>query len=291
VKAKAFGPLWIVALIGFTLSCILLALSIWQRDGFSFIAVIALSAVSSIVGIGNKWTLNLPKRKNQNLVTPPGNVVIRYPKGSFLVIQCHEDVARELYFAPESIDYLIAQSWKYRMISLVGTFLLMVGVIALSNASTYLQIGFAGSYMFLNASYWVVAALPAKVHWDMSCFEVIDQAFEEDEKSEFRTPSQGKVEAFVDYNDTFTRALFKVIVATKDIGWIKRSAAAPATKAWDDWLQYAKAHAETATSKFVESSRGKNIKTWQLPPKWDPQDELNKLIKFYDSDLETKVEV
>jgi hypothetical protein len=288
VKAKALGPLWIVALIGFFMSCTLLGLAIWQQDGSAFTAVIALSAVSSIVGVGNKWTLNLPKRKNTNIVTPPGNVVIRYPNGSFLVIQCHEDVARELYFAQESIDYLIAKSWGYRIISLVGTFLLIVGVIALSNASTCVQIGFAASYMFLNGSYWVVAALPAKVHWDMSCFEVIDQAFERDEKTEIRTPSQVKVKAFVDYNDTFTRALFKVIVATKDIGWIKRSAAAPATKAWDDWLQYAKAHAETSTSN-VKECNGNEVMTWQVPG-WDPQHELNKVIKAYNLESKPKVE-
>ena len=226
VRAKTAGPLWFLAIIGLLMALILLALAVWQEDGLAFVAVCTFSLLSTVVGIGNKWTLNLPKRQI-SIIAPPGDVVIRYPKGSFLVVQCHEDVARELYFAPENIDYLVSQSWKYRIISLFGTILLMAGVIALSNASTFLQIGFAASYMMLNAAYWIVAALPSKVHWDMSCFEVVDQCFEDDERLQIYSQGQGREKTFVDLNNTFTKALWKVIVATKDIAWIKRSAAAP----------------------------------------------------------------
>ena len=229
--------------------------------------------------MGNKGKLNLPKRKNPNIITPPGDVVIRYPKGSFLVVQCSEDVARELYFAPENIDHLVSHSWKYRLISLVGTVLLMMGVVALGNASTYLQIGFAGAYMILNAAYWVVAALPSKVHWDMSCYEVRDQRFENDTKEEVYSPQEGYKKHFVDHNETFTQALWKVIVATKDIDWVKRSAAAPQTEAWDMWLHEAKAQAESAKTR-KQMIDGKPVKVWNIPD-WDPQKELGNAMALH----------
>jgi hypothetical protein len=185
------------------------------------------------------------------------------------VVQCSEDVARELYFAPENIDYLVSHSWKYRLISLVGTFLLMIGVVALGNASTWLQVGFAGAYMILNAAYWVVAALPSKVHWDMSCYEVRDQRFDHDTK-------EGYQKNFVDHNETFTQALWKVIIATKDIDWVKRSAAAPQTVAWDWWLQEAKDRAQDTEfrKEFID---GKEVKVWEIPD-WNPQQALAKAI-------------
>jgi len=207
--------------------------------------------------------------------------VIRYPKGSFLVVQCSEDVARELYFAPENIDYLVSHSWKYRIISLVGTVLLMAAVVALGNASTYLQIGVAAAYMILNAAYWVVAALPARVHWDLGCFEVIDQKFACDCKEKLQSTVETPDKHFVDYNPTFTQALWKVIVATKDIAWIKKSAAAPDTEAWSRWLQEAKTQAESVKS-HIETIDGKPVKVWELP-EWDAQSQLSKAMATADN--------
>src|ERR1019366_6032763 len=162
----------------------------------------SLSLVSSVIGLSNKWTLNLPKRSQQGGSTPPGNVVIRYSNGNFLIVQCNEDVARELFFAPENMKYLVAQSSEYRMISLVGTFLLMVGVICLSNASTPLQIGFSAAYIILNAAYWVVAALPQEMHWDISCFEVLDQYFDEEEIKKKELSAELRYKNSISYNKT-----------------------------------------------------------------------------------------
>lgn len=270
-----------MAFLGFIETLVLLALSAWQEDGFGLLSVIALAGLSSLVGVGNKWKLYLPKRKQKHIITPPGDVVIRYPKGSFLVVQCNEDVARELYFAPENMYYLVSHSWKYRMISLVGTFLLMASVVCLSNASTYLQIGFAAAYMFLNAAYWIVAALPAKVHWDMSCYEVQDQKFDVDPivKEKTYSGTRGIEKRFIDHNETFTQALWKVILATKDIDWVKRSAAAPQTEAWEAWLHDAKDQASSAKS-HVQQIAGKDVKVWEVPD-WDAQNELVKAMQTH----------
>lgn len=128
VTARDHGPLTWVALIGCALSIFIFAFAVWQKDGMAMLADILLSVLSTVVAIATKWKLTLPKRKTKTLNLPPGDVVIRYTKGNFLIVTCDEDVARELYFAPENLEYLVKSSWQYRMISLVGTIMLMFGI-------------------------------------------------------------------------------------------------------------------------------------------------------------------
>jgi hypothetical protein len=276
----------VVAILGFFESVVLFSLSRYHNDYPALLATVSLSLLSSLIGLGNKWTLNLPKRRNPDLVTPPGNVVVRYPNGNFLVVQCEEDVARELYFAPENVKYMVGQSWEYRMISLVGTVLLMVGIISLSNASFELQIGFAAAYMILNTAYWIVAAFPSQMHWDMSCFEVLDQCFEEKKtEKQAQKSEQSCNRDFVEYNRTFTLALWKVIVATKSVKWIKRSGAAPQTPAWDEWLREAKKWANKEGFRD-ETIGGKAVRVWEVPS-WDPQATLGEMIKKHMDDSDS----
>lgn len=311
VKAKMFGPTHLVAILGFFLSLMLFAIAIWRQDGMAMLADVCFSILSTLIGVGNKWTLNLPKRAQRpNVWTPPGDVVIRYPKGSFLVVSCSEDIARELYFAPEGLKYYVARPWKYRMISLVGTILLMFGVIFLGNADTYLQIAFAGSYMVLNAAYWIIAALPQKLHWDMSCFEVKPQTFvdapaptptplaEEDEEKEGKGEDHDgkpkkpkrmdsmpkKRKPYVSYNETFTQALWKVIIATRDIDWVIRSQAAPHTPAWESWLHEALHHAN-CNPQPVERGDDK-ILTYTVPRDWNAQAALGEALTNHRNDVE-----
>ncbi|CAA9959620.1 hypothetical protein CFE70_003067 [Pyrenophora teres f. teres 0-1] len=266
LKAKTIAPLTIVLFIGFALSALLLALSIWQEDGMSILATVLLSLLTSLIGYGNKWTLHLPQRRHKTTKVPRGDVVIRYPKGSFLIVQCDEDVARELYFAPESIDYLLTHGPAYRILSLVGTTMLMGGVICLANAQIQVQIAWAGSYMLLNAAYWIVAALPGKIHWDTSCYRVENQCLSDSKMDEKGYPCT---------NDTFTQALWKTIVVTKNIEWITRSVACPDTPAWREWLQEAKACSRDVMVSECEAKPG--VKTWEVPD-WDPQAALIALL-------------
>ncbi|KAF2198464.1 hypothetical protein GQ43DRAFT_443329 [Delitschia confertaspora ATCC 74209] len=267
IKFKTFAPLTIVLLLGFSLSGILLGLSFWQEDGMSIIATLLLSFLSTLVGVGNKWTLKLPERKLQKGKVPPGDVVIRYPKGSFLIVRCEENVARELYFAPETIRYLLEHAPIYRLLSLVGTMMLMGGVICLANAKIELQIAWAGSYMLLGSSYWIVAALPSKLHWDSSCYKVNQECLSDADIGTKGYPS---------LNKTFTQALWKTIVITKSIDWVERSNAAPVTSAWKQWLQDAKEIAKTVQES--EEPRVLGVKTWQVPD-WDPQQHLQDLLE------------
>lgn len=266
LKSKTVAPLTFVIFVGFTLSAFLLALSIWQKDGMSIVATCLLSLLSSLIGLGNKWKLQLPKRNHKTGSVPRGDVVIRYPRGSFLVVRCDENVARELYFAPAEIDYLLKHAPAYRILSLVGTMMLMGGVICLANAQIQVQIAWAGSYMVLGAAYWIVAALPQKLHWDTSCYTVTNECLSDSNMDAKGYPSENK---------TFTQALWKAIVVTKNTTWVTRSDACPDTDAWRDWLR--EAHAVSKDVKLADKENKAGVRTWEVPD-WDPQKCLGRLL-------------
>ncbi|KAF2031188.1 hypothetical protein EK21DRAFT_88321 [Setomelanomma holmii] len=266
MKSKTVGPLTAVLFLGFGLSAILLAISTWQDDGMSMVATILLSLLSSLIGYGNKWTLHLPRRKVKTGKVPRGDVVIRYPKGSFLVVRCDEDVARELYFAPAEIDYLLKHAPAYRILSLIGTMMLMGGVICLANAKIQVQIAWAASYMTLGAAYWTVAALPGKLHWDTSCYEVTNECLSDSNMDLKGYPSE---------NATFTQALWKTIVVAKNTTWVSKSDACPDTQAWTDWLSMARACSGDVREADKEKKDG--VKTWEVPA-WNPQTALAELL-------------
>lgn len=233
----------------------------------SIVATVLLSLLTSLIGWGNKWKLKLPQRRDPKAKVPRGDVVIRYPKGSFLVVRCSEEVARELYFAPETIEYLLQHGPAYRILSLVGTMMLMGGVICLANAQIQLQIAWAGSYMLLGSSYWIVAALPGKLHWDTSCYEVVNECLSD---------SETNMKGYPSVNKTFTQALWRAIVVAKSTDWVIRSNACPDTRAWRDWLNEARAVSKDV--RLADKERVDGVKTWEVPKGWDPQESLARLL-------------
>jgi hypothetical protein len=235
----------------------------------SIVATVLLSLLTSLIGYGNKWKLELPKRKSRGGKVPPGHVVIRYPKGSFLVVRCEEDVARELYFAPETIKYLLEHGFAYRILSLIGTMMLMGGVICLANSQIELQIAWAGAYMLLGSSYWIVAALPPKLHWDTGAYTVENECLADSNMNEKGYPS---------HSETFTQALWKTIVLAKGTDWVHKSNACPDTDAWKQWLRDAREQArKVSLAENQEIVNGERVVTWQVPD-WNPQKALGDLL-------------
>lgn len=273
VKATATGPLALVTILGFTLSLILFTVSILFGDGMSFIATLLLSFLSTLIGAANKWTLELPSRKGPS--PTPGDTVIRYPNGSFLIVKCEEDVARELFFAPEEIKYNITNPTIYRMISLVGTIMLMLGVVCLANAKLQLQFAWAGAYILINAAHWAAAAVPPKLHWDLDYYEVKEQSIDGFQAKK-KTPIEGD-------KKTFTEALWEAILVTKSTRWTTTGKAAPRTEVWDQWLIEAEAIANTAGNHVGEPLYklvwpGKDSKKgviWDAPKDWSPKKAWN----------------
>ena len=264
VTAKTFGPLAVVELLGAAMSLTLLVLSITRNDGFAMLTTILLSLLSSMIGVGSRWSLELMQRKASRRV-PSDNVVIKYPNGAFLVVKCDENIARELYWHPEECIYAFGDT-TYRIISLFGTITLMFGVICLGNSTLFLQIGFAASYMILNAAYWAVAALPQQWHWDLSCYEVTKEIYEGGEKQ-----------------SSFTMALWKAIAITESVEWVKNGQVAPVSVAWKNWVDMAgyvvdrqneKRQLEAAGSDEAEDDQD-SIKSL---PSWDPEQALTDFL-------------
>lgn len=220
VTARKTGTLTGLAILGCAMSITLTILSVIYNDGPALTATLLLSFLSTVIGFGAKWSLKLTVRKSKRHV-PPGDVVIKYPQGAFLIVKCHEDVARELYWAPEACIYNVGVK-TYRLTSLFGTLMLMFGVIFLASSTQTLQLCFAASYLVLNAAYWTVAALPPQWHWDLSAFKVEHEEYFDGER-----------------NETFTEALWKSIAITQSISWVKVAQVAPETEAWDSWLREA----------------------------------------------------
>lgn len=237
----------------------LLGLSIWREDGFALLGTVLLSVLSSLIGLGSWWKLEL-KQRQQARDLPDDHIVIKYPHGAFLVVECDENLARELYWHPEECKYLFEET-TYRIISLVGTITLMFGVICLANSTLELQIAFAAAYMILNAAYWVVAALPPQWHWDLSRYEVQREDYG-DEK-----------------NENFTLALWKAIAVTRSVEWVKAGQVAPVNEGWDNWVKRAGEvvrREEERDEDEAEVGAGKG-KAWVMPD-WNAELALTEFL-------------
>jgi hypothetical protein len=269
---RRFGPLAVLAVLGFCMSVILVGLSFYWEDGMALLATILLSLLSTNTGIANKWrpTPNDPKPDKHS---PDGDVVIKYPQGAFIVVKCEERTARYLYFNPsERCIYSVNSTTVYRVLSLISTLLLMGGVITLANARIETQTAFAGSYMLVNVFYWIAAALPPSRHWDLSRLEV--------RKVEVRGGTPPRTATVDNVQQTYTEALWKAIAVTGTKNWVKEAGWAPKTPAWDEWLHEAEEAALTEPMRisFTEDEHGHKTEVWKIR-NWDSRKALSTLLR------------
>ena len=255
VTATSWGPLAWVEVLATVMSIGLLVLSIIRSDGFALLATLLLSFLSTLIGFGSRWKINMMKRKSTRVV-PDDMIVIKYTNGSFRIVKCNESIARELYWHPEACTYLFGDT-TYRVISLFGTITLMVGVISLGNSTLPLQVAFAAAYLILNAVYWVVAALPPQWHWDLTCYKVEKEPYEGGET-----------------NESFTEALWKAIAITKDVEWVKLGQVAPANEGWKTWIGLAL----DAAQDVDDATHGDDKKAERPLPQWDPNENLTRCL-------------
>ncbi|KAL9631095.1 MAG: hypothetical protein Q9164_006077 [Protoblastenia rupestris] len=214
-----------------------------------------------MIGFGSRWSLSLMKRRSDRRV-PKSTVVIKYPNGAFRIVKCNVSIARELYEHPEACNYALNDT-IYRLISLVGTITLMFGVLCLGNCTAPLQIAFAAAYLVLNAVYWVVAALPARWHWDLSCYKITSETYVGGEA-----------------NKTFTTALWKAIAITQSVGWVKNGQVAPVSEAWKSWVDQAEEvvrQHESDRMRMIDTlddEKEDEVSSIKSLPDWDPEQAL-----------------
>lgn len=71
---------------------------------------------------------------------------------------------------------------------------------------------------------------------------------------------------------------------TKNTEWIKRSAAAPDTPAWNEWLKRAEKKAAEGEAQWVDANGdGKKILMWNLPD-WNPGAVLGECLHIHNTD-------
>lgn len=268
VQARTWGPLTFLSILGCAMSIALVITSVVKQDGMALLATLLLSCLSSLVGIGSRWKIKFKDRQAHRDV-PKSDVVIYYPQGSFLIVKCEENVARQLYWHPPECQYVVGTT-IYRIISLVGTLMLMFGVICLGNATLLLQILYAGAYLILNAAYWTVAALPPSWNWDLGHFEVKQIYYEGNEECE-----------------TFTKALWRAVAISRSTKWVNDGKVAPLSKAWRVWLE----EAEKSVLEFKDeqySGKDGSIDNPKSLPPWDPEEALTEALKRQMDDMASR---
>jgi hypothetical protein len=299
-EPSSYGPdgsgyLLSLTLVGAAMTAALIALSVVYNDGMSLLAVILLSLVSSILGIASQWEVVIPPvAANRGAeALPSSDVVIYYPNGSIRVIRCNEDISR-LYFAAESCLY----SWDdmpYRLMALLSTVMLMIGVVTLANATEILQVAYAAAYVILNVCYWLSSALnPVKHYWECA-YEANVIAIKEPLVYDKMTTLLRRRATFSErlHGDTrvifahranhgvrevevpkrkFSRALWMAIALTGTSQWLNHSShIGPMTRAWEQWHANAEAHA-------ILPIQRTDVAPVELPA-WDYDHELSELLK------------
>lgn len=236
-------------------------------NSMALIATISLSLLSTMTGIANKWqpTPNDPKPDPNS---PPGDVVIKYPQGAFIIVRCSEQTARYLYFNPsERCHYMVHSTAVYRGLSLISTLLLMAGVISLANAKIELQTAFAAAYMCINIFYWIGAALPPAHHWDLSRLKLTHV-----DLIGGQPPRDAKIK---DVPQTYTEALWKTIAVTGTKTWLLTTGWAPKTEAWSEWLREAEDAAQAEPMMVSRYDRGE---VWKIR-NWDSRHVLSTILR------------
>lgn len=219
------SPIHVITIISFVMTLAIFGLAAYWRDTNALIAVFIISLQASLVGYASWWKPQLMTRDSNGVPVPPGDMLIRTSKSSFILVKCNEDVARELYTGPEQCEYYVGPK-NYRILMAIATMLLMVGVVLLGNTKFNAQVVISASYILLNGAYWIFGMIPKAYFWDMTRYTCKDIT-EEDAKN----ADKEKLElAGVEVSPSFTRTLWYAIRETNGhTGWVERSGAAPST--------------------------------------------------------------
>lgn len=234
IRQRTWSPINIVTVSSFLLTLGLAFLAWRQRDGTGLLAVLVMSLSTTLLCAASHWRPKLPARraprKTEGL--PEGDVVIRTPKGSFLVVHCPENISRKLYFAPEDCQYSMSSTTARALGGLGAGIGLISAVILFANSTWPVQVAVTVTYGVLNLAYWFAAVLPAQLMWDFSDFMVISQ------RGATRT--------------NFTGALAAAIQFSKSAEWVIKSEAAPNSVAWRQWLDLADSHISGGNDTWFE---------------------------------------
>ncbi|KAL9108519.1 MAG: hypothetical protein Q9227_006734 [Pyrenula ochraceoflavens] len=220
IPARTISPLNILTVFSVLLN---VGMVIWAgliRDGIAVVALCTMAFASSIIGFASLWKPNLAQRPTSAPV-PYGDIVIKTRAGAFIVVECSEEIARELYHGTERCKYVLGDQ-AHRVLVGIGTLLLMVAVVLLGNCEWTMQAAIGAAYILLNGLYWGAALLPRSWHWDMSRYH-----WEDVTPTRLQHADKG--------NFSFTRTMWYAIQYTQQADWVQDGAMAPRTGYWSEW--------------------------------------------------------
>lgn len=228
MRAKNISPHNVLSIASCLLTIGLLVWAIIIGDGPATLAIILLAITTTLFCAASLW--RLPQtRRSPYPVAPPGDVVIRTKEGAFLIIKCDEDISRQLYFGTDEVFQLVTTGFSTCIGC--GTVIFMVAVILMGNSTWTMQAALSVTYLLLNAVYWFVAVMPSTTHWEFPMYR---------EKNV--TPLDVKY-MYDGSPPSFIKSLWKAILETKEVSWVRKSGAIPDGDEWDQWLELAKRNA------------------------------------------------
>lgn len=219
VPLKSLSALNLVTLISILMT---IGLFIWAgmiHDGVALVALAAMSLSTSAACLSAQWYPRLSTRTTKTKVMK-GDIVMKTRNGAFIVVECPEEITRELYGGAESCRYVFKTRGHQALLA-CSTVLLMAAIILFSNCGWTMQIAVGVAYIILNILYFALALLmdPGEM-WDLSRYDV-------------KTVRTAKTR-------NYTKALWEAIRETGEIAWVRKGGLAPSTDAWDRWLDEAK---------------------------------------------------
>jgi len=261
---NTYSPANFVTLLSSLWSIGILAWALKNQDGVAALAVSLLSLAASLVGIARKWEHRLDKRYSRDIV-PDGDLVLRSSSiGAFVVVHCHENIARALYTGLDHCDYLLSD-FSARIPIGIGTIFIMVGVVLLGNCSWVMQAVIGATYLTLNGAYWLISLMPERAFWHLEgvrAYNLAQVGVNCNGKYYGQTPAK-----MLDMDDSpppedqptevycYTRTLWYTILQSQSVSWVKRVDAVPESKIWDQWLGEAYEHVENGDGNWTAVRR------------------------------------
>ncbi|PYI02760.1 hypothetical protein BO78DRAFT_213449 [Aspergillus sclerotiicarbonarius CBS 121057] len=229
---QTIAPLKLITIGSFLWTAGVLAWAIVLGDGPAVISIVLVSLASSFHSAASFWKV-APLKFSPSAAVTPGDFIFATHEGAFIVVKCTGEVLRALYTSEARCDYVIGGTAYLTLISM-GTLLLMMGIVMMSNCSWDMQVILGASYLVLNGLYMLYALTPAvnnrDLHWDLSMFDI-------------------KCTTTL-LTSSYTRCLWEAIRATRETQWAFKGQFIPDEEAWREWTEKAGIEARDPNSRW-----------------------------------------
>jgi len=240
-EPRFFSPMSIIAIVSCAMSLGLAGWALVLGDAVALTGILVMSFTTPLLCVGMRWRPQsmgtFPRKTDQ---TRHDTVVIKSSNECLTVVECHQSIARLLYFHPENIEYAVSSFTGRGLSGTVGGLTLVGSIVLFGNAVWTMKAALAVTYTVLNLLYWIAAILPVRLSWHMDLVVELSET---------------------KHHEHFTDCLWYIIFTTKKTDWAREHV--PKTEAWECWLWEAQQHAESDSDCSWDARRALfNIQTY-----------------------------